>query len=69
MRDRIATLAESTHAKLDVDGLLKIVLVLLAILLALEVVEKLFAFAIRFLKPLLVLVAIALIALWLLDRL
>ena len=69
MRDCIAALLEDADAALDVEGLLKIVLVLLVILLALEVVEELFKFAFSLLKPLLTLVVVGLIVLWLLDRL
>lgn len=69
MIDRIAALIGNADAELDVEDLLKVVLALLAVLLALEVLGRLFSLAMGLLKPLLVLVVIGLIALWLLDRL
>lgn len=69
MIDRIAALIGSADAELDVEDLLKVVLALLAVLLALEVLGRLFSLAMGLLKPLLVLVVIGLITLWLLDRL
>jgi hypothetical protein len=69
MIDRITALIANADAELEVEDLLKLVLALLAVLLALEVLGRLFAFAAGLLKPLLMLVVIGLIALWLLDRL
>jgi hypothetical protein len=69
MIDRITALIANADAELEVEDLLKLVLALLAVLLALEVLGRLFSFAAGLLKPLLMLVVIGLIALWLLDRL
>lgn len=69
MIEHIRALIADVDAKLDVEDLLKIVLALLAVLLALEVIEKLFSFAVGLLRPLFVLVIVVLIVLWLLDRL
>ena len=69
MRNRIATLLADADAALDVESLLKIVLVLLVILLTLEVVGELFEFTLGLLKPLLTLIVVGLIVLWLFDRL
>lgn len=69
MRDRLTAPIANADAKLDVEDLLKIVLALLAVLLALEVLGRLFALAAGLLRPLVVLVTVAVIVLWLLDRL
>lgn len=69
MIERTRALIASADASLDVEDLLKVVLALVAILLALEVFERLFAFALGLLRPLLVLAVVAVVALWLLDRL
>lgn len=68
MNRPIPALLADAGAKLDVEALLKLVLALLAILLVMEVLEKLFAFALGVARPLFVLAAIVLVVLWLLDR-
>lgn len=60
------------RAKLDVETLLKVVLVLVVLWLALEVVDSVLDIALGLLgplRPLLGLLILALIVLWLLDRL
>lgn len=69
MMNRIATLFADADAALDVEDLLKVVLALLAVLLVLEVLGRLFSLALGLLEPLLVLVVVGVIVLWLLDRL
>jgi hypothetical protein len=59
------------RAKLDVEDLLKIVLVLVVVWLVLEVIGEILGFVgwlLGPLRPLIGLVVIVLIALWLLDR-
>jgi hypothetical protein len=56
------------RAALDTDDLLKIVLVLVIVLLAVELVEEVVGFVFGLLGPLLALVILALIVLFLLDR-
>jgi len=56
------------RAKLETDTLLKIVLGLLAVLLALEVAERLVGFIFGLLRPVVVLVLVILVVLYLLDR-
>ncbi|MFD1598486.1 DUF7554 family protein [Halobellus rarus] len=56
------------RAALEVEDLLKIVLVLVVILLVLEILDAAFGFIFSFAGPLVGLVIIVLIVLWLLDR-
>lgn len=56
-----------TRGELEVETLLKIVLGLIAILLALEVIAVFFGL-VRMLMPVLLLAAAVLIVLWLFDR-
>lgn len=56
------------RAALEVEDLLKIVLLLVIVLLALEVVEAIFSFAVGILGPLLALAIAVLILLWLFDK-
>lgn len=58
-----------TRGNIDVETLLKVVLALLAILLALEVVGAVFRFAVDLIRPLIMVALAVLIVLWLLDRL
>ncbi|MGM0590982.1 MAG: DUF7554 family protein [Halobacteriota archaeon] len=61
-----------TRAGIDVDTLLKVVLVLVVVWLILEIVGEIlgfFAALLGPLRPLLGLVVVALIVLWLMDRL
>lgn len=60
------------RADLDVDTLLKILLVLVVVWVALEILEgvlNVFAWILGPLRPIIGLVVLALIVLWLLDRL
>ena len=62
---------DRTRAAVDTDDLVKIVLILVAIWLGLEVFEELLGFLLGpfgFLRPVLGLVVLALLVLWLLDR-
>ncbi|QCC46333.1 DUF7554 family protein [Halobellus limi] len=56
------------RAALEVEDLLKIVLVLVVILLVLEILDAAFGLLFGFAGPLVGLVIIVLIVLWLLDR-
>ncbi|MDQ2050939.1 hypothetical protein RBH26_10645 [Natronolimnohabitans sp. A-GB9] len=58
-----------TRGELEVETLLKIVLGLVAILLALQIVDIFVSWIARLLTPLLLLVVALIVALWLLDRL
>lgn len=60
------------RAALDVEDLLKVVLVLVAVWLVLEILDTVLGIALAvlgWLRPLLGLVVVALIVLWLVDRL
>ncbi|ELY36429.1 DUF7554 family protein [Natronorubrum tibetense] len=58
-----------TRGKLEVETLLKIVLALVAVLLLIEVVSVIISGFLAILRPLLIVAILAVIVLWLLDRL
>lgn len=61
----------SERAAIDVDDLLKVILVLVVIWLALEILDSLLSITLGLfgpLRPVIGLVVLALIVLWLLDR-
>jgi len=61
-----------SRGDMDVDGLLRIVLVLVILLLVLEIVGELFGLllgVLGFLQPFIMLAIAALVVLWLADRL
>lgn len=62
----------NTRGDMDVDGLLRIVLVLVILLLVLEIVGEVFGLllgVLGFLQPLVLLGLLVLLVLWLTDRL
>ena len=58
-----------TRGKLEVETLLKIVLALVAVLLVIEILSVLVGGLLSILQPLLMVAILAVIVLWLLDRL